>query len=94
MGLVLALYVEWTRAGAFVGQALALLLHVQLSQWHGDLHEEPFWVIPRDLLMLPQEHSKGRAPQVTFPAQVRVKIRDRVRVRVQGRVRLLSAGAS
>lgn len=43
--------------------------------------------------MLPQECSKGRAPQVTFTAQVRVKVRDTVRVRVQVRVRVLSAGS-
>lgn len=74
-------------------QALALVLHAQLFQWHGDLYWDPFWVTPRDLLMLPQEHDKSRAPQVTFPAQVRVKVRNRVRVRVQVRVRVLSAGA-
>lgn len=53
----------------------------------------PFWLNLRDLLMLPQECSKGRAPQVAFPAQVRVQVRDRFRVRVQVRVRVLSAGA-
>lgn len=39
---------------------------------------EPFWLTLKDLLMLLQEPGKGRAAQVTFPPQVRVKIRDRV----------------
>ena len=98
MGAVPALgaYAEQTRTGASVGQAVAgsgpALTHATFTTaW--DLHGEPFWLTPRDFLMLPQECGKGRAPQVTFTAQVRVKVRDTVRVRVQVRVRVLSAGA-
>lgn len=48
-------------------QALALLLIVQLSQQHGDLHGENAGNM-----------EKGETPQVTFFTQVRVKFRDRV----------------
>lgn len=51
----------------------------------------PFWLTLGDLLMLSQECSKGRAVQVTFPTQIRIKVRKRFRVRVQ--VRVISAGA-
>lgn len=39
---------------------------------------EPFWLTLKNLLMLFQEPGKARAAQVTFPPQVRVKVRDRV----------------
>lgn len=83
MGAVLALggYAEQTRAGSFEGLALtgsgpalacANFLMAQDSPW-GALLAHP--KEPPDIV---QECGKGRALQVTFPAQVR----DRVRITV------------